>query len=561
MSDQLNPGTAVAEPAGQRSRLTLDKIAIFAQSRLPGFSLCMAIALSTIYMLLWLNRGWLPQDDGTLAQSALRVLNGQLPHVDFLENYSGGLSYLNAAGFRLFGTNLMALRAVMLLFFLAWLPAVFYVASRVAPPLAAAGITLLCVAWSVPNYPTPMPSWYNLFFAVFGAAALLRFLETGTRRWLFLAGIAGGASIAIKVIGLYYVAAVLLFFLYREQELSQENRSKRTRAPYVYRGFTVAGLVVFLVALEFLIGNRFANGDVIHFLLPSGALATFLIIRALRLPGPDSAQRFHTLFRMIVPFVLGLLVPLIVWLVPSIRFSSVGALWRGVFVQGARSATALATVPPLPAQYLVWPALLLLLIASALFWNRMSGFVPSLATAVALATVLFLAGNRLYVLRWVFFTGRCLTPLLVLLGVLVLHVRPAFTDGLSSLRRQQLMLLLGIVAVCTLVQFPFAAPIYFCYCAPLVILALLALLSVRRKSANPFILTSLLVFYIFFGVLRLAPRRLYQHWLYDNAPLPALQTFTTPRAAGLRVEFADMYEQVTGIVPAACESWPARRVP
>ena len=63
--------------------------------------------------------------------------------------------------------------------FLAWVPAVFYIASRFVRPLAAGGITLLAVAWSLPNYSAAMPSWYNLFLATFGVAALFRFLEDG----------------------------------------------------------------------------------------------------------------------------------------------------------------------------------------------------------------------------------------------------------------------------------------------------------------------------------------------------------------------------------------------
>ncbi len=67
--------------------------------------------------------------------------------------------------------------------FVAWVPVVFYLASSFASPITAGAATLLAVAWSLPNYPTPMPSWYNLFLATFGAAAIFRYLETGRKRW------------------------------------------------------------------------------------------------------------------------------------------------------------------------------------------------------------------------------------------------------------------------------------------------------------------------------------------------------------------------------------------
>jgi hypothetical protein len=70
------------------------------------------------------------------------------------------------------------------------------------------------------------------------------------------------------------------------------------------------------------------------------------------------------------------------------------------------------------------------------------------------------------------------------------------------------MLLLSVTALCSLVQFPFAIPIYFCYVAPLVALTVVALLCYLRPVA-PAIPVSLLVFYIAFAVVRINPSSLY----------------------------------------------------
>jgi hypothetical protein len=122
-------------------------------------------ALSVGWLLKFLSDNWVPHDDGMLAQTAERVMHGQLPHRDFDEVYTGGLSYLHAAAFRLFGTNLFSIRLMLLVFFALWVPVLFYCASRFIGPLGAALVTFLGVAWSVPNYPTGMPSWYCLFFS------------------------------------------------------------------------------------------------------------------------------------------------------------------------------------------------------------------------------------------------------------------------------------------------------------------------------------------------------------------------------------------------------------
>jgi len=173
--------------------------------------------LSVGYAAAGLNRGWFPHDEGTLGQSADRVLAGQLPHRDYDEIYTGGLAFADAAAFRVFGDNLVSPRLVLLLVFALWVPATFYVASRFFGPVGAGGVTLAAVAWSIPNYSAAMPSWFNLFFAGLGVACLIRHTETAAMRWVFWAGMCGGLSCLAKIIGLYYIAGALLFLVYREQ--------------------------------------------------------------------------------------------------------------------------------------------------------------------------------------------------------------------------------------------------------------------------------------------------------------------------------------------------------
>src|SRR5215467_9836786 len=78
----------------------------------------LTVLVCTVYMGSVLKRGWYPHDEGTLAQSAERVLYGEIPHKNFDEIYTGGLTFLNAAAFHFFGTNLVALRYVSFVVFL-----------------------------------------------------------------------------------------------------------------------------------------------------------------------------------------------------------------------------------------------------------------------------------------------------------------------------------------------------------------------------------------------------------------------------------------------------------
>src|ERR1044072_8503201 len=59
----------------------------------------LVLVAGAVFVASQLNHGWIPWDDGTLAQSAQRVLDGELPQRDFAELYMGRLSFLNAGVF------------------------------------------------------------------------------------------------------------------------------------------------------------------------------------------------------------------------------------------------------------------------------------------------------------------------------------------------------------------------------------------------------------------------------------------------------------------------------
>src|SRR5213594_1971833 len=157
--------------------LNIRRLVCFADdlcSRHKHVVLVAVLGLSTVYLAKYAYRDWVPSDEGTIALSAERVLNGEVPHRDYDQGgYTGGLTYLHALGFKLLGIRLTSLRLVLLVFGLAFASSLYFVALRAAPPLFAALASMLCVAWSLPNYFASLPSWYNLFFAAFGTLALL----------------------------------------------------------------------------------------------------------------------------------------------------------------------------------------------------------------------------------------------------------------------------------------------------------------------------------------------------------------------------------------------------
>ena len=162
-------------------------------------------------------RNWIPLDEGVLAHSAEHVMAGQLPQRDFSDVYTGGLSQFDALVFETLGTRLVNLRWAMFVVFLLWVPALFCILLRLY--LLAAGIaTLLCVVLGAClriQRPCPHGTISSL-----PALALLRLRGLPKPRGhagCSSAGLAGGASVLVKVVGFYDTSAgALLFFVWEE---------------------------------------------------------------------------------------------------------------------------------------------------------------------------------------------------------------------------------------------------------------------------------------------------------------------------------------------------------
>ena len=88
------------------------------------------------------------------------------------------------------------------------------------------------VSWSYPNYPAAMPSWYNLFLLPLARRHCCAIWRSRTRRWLFVAGVFGGISLLIKIIGADHIAGVRLFLAFVEQGEYDSDESQNRAISY-----------------------------------------------------------------------------------------------------------------------------------------------------------------------------------------------------------------------------------------------------------------------------------------------------------------------------------------
>lgn len=521
----------------------------------PTVVLLIVWSVSAAYLAFEANRDWIPHDEGVLAQTAERVLQGELPHRDFDDTYTGGLALLHALAFRLFGTSLLSLRLALLLFGMAFVATVYRIAVRALTPWLSGLVTLLCVAWTLPNYFAGLPSWYNLFFAAFGTLALLRYAESDRARWLFAAGLCGGASVLMKaVVGLFYVAAALLFLVYRDQATlrpGQAGERKGDAGAKLVDALIALALTGFCAALVLLVSRRPTAMDVLHFAAPGMLLVAFLAWNRWRLRGWLRDPGRPGFLASALAFGAGVLLPVAAFLVPYALSGSLGLWYEGVFVAPQRRFEfASLGLPPLASLGTAVPLASLLAVALAGGRLPRAGLrgLPWLvgATAIALAGALAY-GREAPVYRAVWDSLRPSVPLVTLAGCLLL----ATTRGarMSPLARQQLFLLVAMAAMTSLVQFPFAAGIYFCYAMPPAALAIAFVLKHGGRATGG-LAVCLLCFYLAFAALWLNRASTYPLG-FGYRPIDLSGTLDMQRG-GLRVSpaSAERYREVVSQVTA-----------
>ena len=448
------------------------------------------------YTALFVNKGWVGHDEGLLGQSAERVLAGQLPQVGFDDPYTGGLSFLNALSFNLFGSRLVSMRLLLFLVFLACVPAMFLLAVRVTRPLIAAAVTAVCVAWTLPNYFAAMPSWYNLFLAVFGALALLRRLDSPRRRWLFVAGACGGLSFLIKLTGVYFIAAGALWLVYREQAPSLDEPRSEGRRSFAFALVLTAAMATVLVVFIRQIGaSDLSNMAVIHFLVPPIAICAFLLWNEWRSGTGPLGARLSRTFALQAPFFCGVAVPIALFLIPYAAVEGgLSSFYQGVLVlPGLRLTFATEPLPPLATLVAVVPYGLLL--AAVFFRRKPVRFVWVLAFGAVLAIVVARGGEP-SVYKAVWYSVRPLAPLVVILGCILL-ARGTTHGQMPANGRPQLFLMLALTAFMGLTQYPYAYGIYFCYFCPFLVLATLSFVSAPRTPLGGLHLCALAFYFLF----------------------------------------------------------------
>jgi len=436
------------------------------------------------YLVPFVPRGWIPHDEGMLAYSAERVLLGDLPHVDFEESYTGGLSWLYALVFKVAGVDLVNLR--WLLFAAAALAVcqIYAILCRYLPPAGAALVTWVALGWSFPNYFAGLPSWWLLVCALTSLWAMIRYGEVGRIRHIVIAGLAAGVAVVIKQTGVYLFVALVITLLYDGGRSSASGRMARLE--WAARCAVAIGSVAFAASVLF---ERIFRAEGLYLFLPVLACAVVLLIPS-RQPRPADARSPFVLVAVAAAVAA---LPLACLLVPYAIHGKLDAFVAGTLVLPLKRAVFASTPMPGASAIMTGLPLAAVVFAGPRFTIRpQSTALICLLWGAAIALPLFALWDvRGYQLIWQ--SSRAIAALLPL-GI---AWRLASGRSTDAGQRSALFLTAAIFSWMSLNQFPFAAPIYFCYVAPLAVIAGAATVSSKPSPRSPVLLSWMTVLLLF----------------------------------------------------------------
>lgn len=451
-----------------------------------------AAAIALVSVWTQLTSSWVALDEGTIALAARYVGLGYLPHHDFAYPYTGAQAAWDALAMRIVGDSMAAPRIALFATFVAWLPAVWFLARKLVGPVGAAATLVLASWWSLYVYPAAMPTWYLLFLSTWTLVALAAWRGGGGTRWLVFTGVLCGAAVTIKQTGLYLLLAALAGVLAHDQDRvaagtadSAANQaspaspasaaSRRTRSVAVVLLLAAIGVVPALVLTR----RGIASGELLTLALPAFFVVAGLATREWRLLATGDRPGAAVLFRSWGMVLAGAAVPMSMLVAWYAKHGAVGALVDGAFLRGLTTAATIDRAAPPAAEILVTGAIAyaiaLLVAAPPRLFHRFFG-----GTLVALALSVW-AMYSVFVYRVAWFGAQLLVPVgAALAAVIATRPHAAVRDRAFG---TQLIALAGVMVLLALNQFPYAAPNYFAYVAPLAMLIGAALAGASRRDA------------------------------------------------------------------------------
>lgn len=175
--DGRHPETLLTHPSNGRLDPRLLTVRLFAVA-------CLCAA----YFFFFARILWRNGDEGSIVYGATQVVAGEVPYRDFVDIMGPTSFYWLAGWFEVFGTSWFALRAHLLLTWVAIAVMIYWLTRRVdKSPFSALPCALYALV-GIPLWPSASHHWDSLFFALLTVLCFLEWQRTKRVAWLAAAG-------------------------------------------------------------------------------------------------------------------------------------------------------------------------------------------------------------------------------------------------------------------------------------------------------------------------------------------------------------------------------------
>ena len=438
--------------------------------------LAYVIIASFVLLIPCTLHGGFFHDEGLLGQTAERVLNGQVSHLDFEDPYTGGLGLFHALIFKIFGIKLLFLHFSLLFFILITLPIFYLISRRFLNPKQAALITFLMMIYSFPVYMTAMPTWYMCLLAIWIIYLILKAKESSNYGLIFCAGVCAGLAILCKINGVLLVIAGQLFFLYERFYDSSKKGPKGSRRGLDCLAALAALSVLFSHLIILVLISKASPGkySILHFVIPNIAVFFIFLASEIRLFNKIPSHLNKSFLAQVSLYSLGSLIPILIFFLHKYSLSDWSLLVHGLIINPSkRSSVAVWTSENLRTMIFSFGVISIALLSiTTKFLTKFKGLLITLGFIVF---IVLLSTDMLGMYLFRFMRAS------ILLFALFMITR--LCSEISKVSKLEFLLFI-FYFLFALIQIPFASYIYLHYTLPLLFLSVPLLLSKLTPNAR-----------------------------------------------------------------------------
>ncbi len=401
---------------------------------------------------------WVSFDEGQLGHSAERILNGERPFIDFDEPYTGGLAYIHAFIFSLFGERLIYLRYSLVLCILITVWPVFCILKNYYSSFQTLILTTLVFLLTFPSYFSALPSWYMSLITLWVIYLNFIYIKTSNLLSIAFTGFLIALATLLKINGIFILFASIFFiFNLKVSQLNSINSDTPNRSnilPVIFISIAIIALISFLYSLSAKIAIAMNLTSVLLFLLPSYFLSYYTISNLI---SKKRLINLITILQIISPILVLLITftfVILIYFLLIYDLSELQIFFQGVFVAPQERIKLYNSLPPSILLY-IFLAVIFLIIKRLQHHNLLT--IPTKIINISLFLILLLLlFNDLTYLFYVSITFWCLV---LILNSLI------FSDD-----TEEISLMIGVnYCLFSLLQFPYFDIIYMIYPLPLLL--------------------------------------------------------------------------------------------